>query len=281
MGVLFSCSSIHLYGGFGKSQQHTCTKLMPEITPRATHMSTHAAAGKVEKMERPTISAAGSSEDWAYFQSRWTEYVDATKGTDRDTVVQLLECCDDQLRKDLIRLTDKTEADVHEAIKNLQFFRRMHWWPAWHASVQRCLVSVYVDKLVYASLLWHVLVVPPILKKFCVLCLREELLMLKVNLTFSGIKIRIWSWKCFNSLRPKKLENDQHHAYWILMLLKLLASQAQSLRINRSYFILWQNWSWKKKSPARMRKPECPAYGHKCLHCHQSHRLEKVCLRAS
>ena len=43
--------------------------------------------------------------------------MDATKGTGRDTVVQLLECCDDQLRKDLTSLTDKTEADVLEAIK--------------------------------------------------------------------------------------------------------------------------------------------------------------------
>ena len=51
-------------------------------------------------------------------------YVDATKVTGRDKVVQLLECCDEQLRKDLTRsaggsLTNKPEADVLVAIKKL------------------------------------------------------------------------------------------------------------------------------------------------------------------
>ena len=69
----------------------------------ATHMLSHNVAAKVKKVKRPTISDAGSSEDWAYFQSRWTEYVDVTKVTGRDKVVQLLECCDNQLRKNLNR----------------------------------------------------------------------------------------------------------------------------------------------------------------------------------
>ena len=50
--------------------------------------------------------------------------MDATKITGRDKVVQLLVCCDDQLKKDLTRftgggLTDKSEAEVLEAIKRL------------------------------------------------------------------------------------------------------------------------------------------------------------------
>ena len=59
------------------------------------------AAAKVEKVKRPTVSSAGTSEDWAYFQSRWMDYTEATKVTGKDKVVQLLECCDEQLRKDL------------------------------------------------------------------------------------------------------------------------------------------------------------------------------------
>ena len=60
----------------------------------ATHAPGHAA--KVEKVKRPTIvTAAGSSEEWAYFESRWSEYVDAIKVTGRNKVVQLLECCDE------------------------------------------------------------------------------------------------------------------------------------------------------------------------------------------
>ena len=89
--------------------------------------STHAAtaqATQAEKLKRPTISSAGSSEEWAYFETRWDEYRRGTKLTGGDVVVQLLECCSDELRKDLIRaaggsLSGKPEQDVLTAIKML------------------------------------------------------------------------------------------------------------------------------------------------------------------
>ena len=67
-----------------------------------THNSTNTAA-KVEKVKRPTISTAGSSEEWAYFETRWDDYKTATRVTGHECVVQLLECCDESLRKDLTR----------------------------------------------------------------------------------------------------------------------------------------------------------------------------------
>jgi hypothetical protein len=79
----------------------------------------------VEKVRRPNVSSAGTSEDWKYFTSRWAQdYVKVTKQTGADKVVQLLECCDKQLRKDLTRsaggtLTGKTEGEVLAAIKSL------------------------------------------------------------------------------------------------------------------------------------------------------------------
>ena len=91
-----------------------------------THSAIHSSgqAAKVEKVKRPTITAAGNSEEWAYFKSRWSDYVGATKITGKDRVVQLLECCDEPLRKDLTRaaggsLTNKTEEVVLAAIKKL------------------------------------------------------------------------------------------------------------------------------------------------------------------
>lgn len=79
---------------------------------------------KLERVRRPTISAAGSSEDWSYFLTRWGDYVAATNVTGKDKVIQLLECCNEQLRKDLTRnaggsLTNKTADEVMEAIKKL------------------------------------------------------------------------------------------------------------------------------------------------------------------
>ena len=76
-----------------------------------------------EKIRRPTISASGTSEEWLYFKNRWTEYKLATKLKDRDIVFQLLECTEDDLRKDLARtygsLVGETEDTVLQNIKTL------------------------------------------------------------------------------------------------------------------------------------------------------------------
>jgi hypothetical protein len=49
-------------------------------------------AARVEKVKRPTVSAAGTTEDWQYFKSRWDDYVKATKLGGTDMIIQLLEC---------------------------------------------------------------------------------------------------------------------------------------------------------------------------------------------
>ena len=100
------------------------------VHSKGVHTSTensgtqHTIAAKIEKVRRPTISAAGTSEDWTYFQTRWKEYVDATKISGKDKVIQLLECCDENLRKDITRdaggsLADKTVEEAMAAIKKL------------------------------------------------------------------------------------------------------------------------------------------------------------------
>ena len=101
---------------------------MPSVHSQGTYTTAAAAPSvtytKLEKVWRPTISAAGSSEDWWYFLTRWGGYVAATNVTGKDKVIKLLECCDKQLRKALTRnaggsLTDKTAAEVMEASKKL------------------------------------------------------------------------------------------------------------------------------------------------------------------
>ena len=39
--------------------------------------------------------------EWSYFLTRWQDYAEATKVTGKDKVVQLLECCDEQVCKRL------------------------------------------------------------------------------------------------------------------------------------------------------------------------------------
>ena len=85
---------------------------------------TSSQTARIEKVRRPTISSAGTSEECSYFMTRWTDYAEATKVQGKDKVIQLLECCEEQLRKDLTRtaggsLTNKTAEEVLEAIKKL------------------------------------------------------------------------------------------------------------------------------------------------------------------
>ena len=76
--------------------------LTTHSVPHTVHAaSTTSPTHKVESVKRPTISAAGSSEDWSYFSIRWNDYVNANGITGQQAVIQLLECCDDSLRKDL------------------------------------------------------------------------------------------------------------------------------------------------------------------------------------
>lgn len=94
-----------------------------------THCTVHTvnlgnSAPKVEKVKRPSISSAGTSEEWAYFISRWNDYVQATKITGQEKVIQLLECCEETLRKDLTQsaggsLINKPVETVIAAIKTL------------------------------------------------------------------------------------------------------------------------------------------------------------------
>lgn len=62
-----------------------------------------ATTAKIERVWHPTVSAVRLSEEWAYFLTHWQDYVEATKVAGKDKVVQLLERCDEQLRKHLSR----------------------------------------------------------------------------------------------------------------------------------------------------------------------------------
>ena len=86
-------------------------------------MPGHAATPAAEKVKRPTIAAAGTNEDWNYFLQRWEDYKAATYLSGPDVVFQLLECCDDALRKDITRtfgaLSSSNETTVLANIKTL------------------------------------------------------------------------------------------------------------------------------------------------------------------
>lgn len=82
-----------------------------------------------EKIQRPVISTAGTSEKWAYFVQRWSDYKNATQLDDNDAVFQLLESCDENLRKNLTR-TFRALASTHEqtVLRNIKSLAEKTLW---------------------------------------------------------------------------------------------------------------------------------------------------------
>ena len=103
----------------------------------STHATVHTAAphgasAKVEKLKRPTTALAGTGEAWSYFLTRWGPYKVGTKLVGPDVVAQLLECCEEDLRKDLTRaagksLLNSSEEDVLAAMRALGSELRTPW----------------------------------------------------------------------------------------------------------------------------------------------------------
>ena len=93
------------------------------------HCITHSAASTgatvpVEKIKRPTIELAGTKEEWTYFQTRWEDYKEATKISGSQEKTQLIECCSEEMKRNLIRLSggsiqNKNIKDVMTAIEQL------------------------------------------------------------------------------------------------------------------------------------------------------------------
>ena len=85
----------------------------------------HEASGNATcKVKRPVMASSRTSEDWRYFLQRWGDYKKATGVRGEELVLQLLECCDETLRRDLCRnagdsLATRSESDVIAAIKLL------------------------------------------------------------------------------------------------------------------------------------------------------------------
>ena len=94
--------------------------MMFKLHYEGSHNAPQQRPPKQESVRRPTIAQAvdGTSEEWSYFLQRWKDYKKATRLTGGDVVIQLLECCEEDLRKDLTRsaggndLTEQSEKDV-------------------------------------------------------------------------------------------------------------------------------------------------------------------------
>ena len=92
----------------------TCLRLLG-IHVAANHSSAQtqsrsssSSTAKPEKAKRPELASEMSDEDWAYFLSRWDDYKLSTSLKGGEIVLQLMECCCEQLRRDHHRTYPKT-----------------------------------------------------------------------------------------------------------------------------------------------------------------------------
>ena len=108
----------------------TSADLDPAVTAvvLSTHAMSHSRASKAKPapVKRPEISSGGTTENWSYFTTRWKAYSGAVQLSAQDTTIQLLECCDAKLRRDItrnavgpVRLEDMTEENLLKAIRAL------------------------------------------------------------------------------------------------------------------------------------------------------------------
>ena len=272
------------------------------------HATSHgqAQAARAEKVKRPSISSAGTTEDWQYFKSRWSDYVKATKLEGTDRVLQLLECCDDQLRKDLTRnaggtLAEMTEDDVFTAMRRLavreentmvarvtlQNMRQDRDEPirAYGARLKgQASVCKYVQQCAGCGA--NVDYTEAILRD--VLCRGLEDTEIQMDLL--GDKNQDMTLEQALKFVEAKEAGKRSAS-------RLLLPQATDAVAGSSYrrqkkppagapsskdqdtCTYCGTKGHGKNPPTRVRRAECPAFGTKCSHCGRDHHFEQVCRR--
>ena len=263
---------------------------------------------KVDRVRRPTISSAGTSEEWQYFQTRWGEYVAATKISGTDRVIELLECCDDQLRKDLTRaagksLTTQSEEEVLRAIKRLAV-REENIMVAWVALHNMCqdnneTIRSFSARIRGQANVCHYNTACPNCSTTvdftdCILrdVLARGIADNEIQLDILGNAKQDMTSEAMLKFVESK-ESGKRSASCLHDYSKGLQTAAA-----RSYNRLRGqahkdrpappdgeqklcSYCGKKghglKSPTSIRRSECPAFNHKCKHCHHLHHFETIC----
>ena len=264
-----------------------------------THTHATVTAAKVEKVKRPVISAAGTSEEWQYFQHRWSDYVKATKITGPDLVMQLLECCDEPLRKDLTRynggsLASKDVDDVMAAIKRLAVreensmvarvqlhnMRQDRDEPVRNFTARlRGQASICKFNLKCPSCDANVNYTEEIIRD--VLC--RGIVDGDIQLDLLSDKNQDMSLEEATQFVEAK-ESGKRSASRLLDTQNTSAatssyrrSKQQRPSMNNDTCEYCGKRGHGKSAPSRIRRKECPAYGHKCDHCSNLHHFESVC----
>ena len=254
---------------------------------------------KVESVRRPIINAAGTSEDWSYFITRWKDYKTATKISGIDMVIQLLECCEEDLRKDITRaaggsLTDKSEDEVLEWIKMLAVKQEnvmvarveLHNFKQHHDESIRSFGARIKGQ---ANVCKYILSCPScnhdvnytndIIKDVIIKGIYDQEIQLDLlsernqTMLLEDV-IRFIEAKEAGKRSANKLVQGVHGVSLNRSQYKKTQFQQNKPEATCSYC---GKTGHGKNSTASIRKNQCPAYGKNCAHCGIQHHLAIVC----
>ncbi len=87
----------------------------------STHALSHTGAAKAKPapIKRPEMTSGGTTENWSYFLTRWKAYSGGVQLSGQDVTIQLLECCDSKLRRDIAVGPTKLEDMTEEGMRSL------------------------------------------------------------------------------------------------------------------------------------------------------------------
>ena len=269
----------------------------------------HVTSAKIENVKRPIVSSAGTSEDWSYFLSRWNDYVAATKVSGKDRIIQLLECCDEQLRKDLTRasggtLTNDTEEDVLKAMKKLAV-REENTMVArftlhgMHQEEDEPVRSYGARLQGQAGVCKFIIPCPhcnedvnytePVLRDVLSKGLHDSGIQLDLlgdknqDMTLEEVFLFVEAKDCGKRSASRLLLSQSHGAEAASSSYKrgVNISVKQRNRPEQTRNAEICSYCGKKghgsRSPAKVRQKECPAYSHTCKHCNIGHHFDSMC----
>ena len=84
---------------------------------------------ELRSSKKPTVNLGCTPENWSYFEARWDDYKQLANIKETNIIANLMECCDDALRKDIFHIYGnlKIGHTEQEALKK-NFKNMLYTW---------------------------------------------------------------------------------------------------------------------------------------------------------
>lgn len=265
------------------------------------HAKSHtAASANVEQMRRPMISSVGSTQDWDFFIHRWNAYKTGTALTGSRIASQLLQCCGEELLRDVMQsagysLENETEKEVLAAIEavavkadnSLVARYKLH---NMRQDVEEPIRSFSARIKSQASVCNYVIKCPSCSKNVDytssvlrdVLCsgLADEDVQGSIlgdsndKLSYDDVLLKVEA-KESGRVAAAKLRGAQSSEAVRSTYTKLKTEKVKSTSSEKCNYC--GNKGHGKRASAEIRRSKCPAFNTTCDKCKKKHHFKKVC----